>query len=294
MADPKLKPTRPIWQQYLSKYDVDGDGVTSGNELKFAAKQGLKSLWTNTKPIIDSMADTTGGAGINTPDGKATPGEYAMLAASFIVPGGASKGGVKSLIKKATTYLKGSGVVAKTASKNIASKSAKSINLQKQPLYTPTEELPHYGKMTGPNMGVNDIADMSKGGPVDKVIAATRAKGASYDKNLSGNFNWKPEMFRKMPDVSGRKMVDVNPGGGMESQRFYQSTGLAGKKLPDGSTSKGTWVPLEGFGESSGTNKWFIKSKSISEGSVIGPGWDDAYGSKVFKNMGKNITKMGY
>tara|TARA_R110000765_G_scaffold423482_1_gene532448 strand:- start:25 stop:972 length:948 start_codon:yes stop_codon:yes gene_type:complete len=122
MPDPKFKPTQPIWQKYLNKYDVNGDGVTSGDELKFAAKQGLKSLWTNTKPIIDSMADTTGGTGINTPDGKATPGEYAVLAASFIFPGSASKGGVRSLINKATNYLKGSGVVAKTASKNIVSK----------------------------------------------------------------------------------------------------------------------------------------------------------------------------
>lgn len=123
MKDPNQKKgTLPIWQKYLNKYDVNGDGVTSGDELKFAAKQGLKSLWSNTKPIIDSMADTTGGTGINTPDGKATPGEYAMLAASFMFPGSASKGGVRSLINKATNYLKGSGVVAKTASKNIVSK----------------------------------------------------------------------------------------------------------------------------------------------------------------------------
>jgi hypothetical protein len=135
---------------------------------------------------------------------------------------------------------------------------------------------------------------MSKGGPVDKVLAATRSKGAIYDTNLSGNFNWKPEMFRKMPDVGGRKMVDVNPGGSVPPQRFYQSTGLAGKKLPDGSTSKGTWVPLEGYGKSTAGKDWFIKGKSKSEGSVIGPGWDDAYGSKVFKNMGTNIKKMGY
>ena len=123
MKDPNQKKgTLPIWQKYLSKYDVNKDGVTSGKELKFAAKEGVKSLFSNVKPVVDSMADTTGGAGINTPDGKATPSEYIALAASFITPGGFSKGGVKSLVKKATNLFKGSGVVTKTASKNIISK----------------------------------------------------------------------------------------------------------------------------------------------------------------------------
>ena len=58
-------------------------------------------------------------------------------------------------------------------------------------------------------MGKLDNADFSKGGPVDKVLAATRSKGAIYDANLSGNFNWKPNMFRKMPDVGGVLLVKI-------------------------------------------------------------------------------------
>ena len=292
MADPKkglqLTPdpnnaSLPPWQKYLSKYDADGDGVTSGEEMRFGLKSSVNELFSKGKNFVSNMADgSMQGPGGNQPDGETTPAEYAMLAASFIGPGGFTKGGIKGLISKGRNFF------TKNTSKNIT--KAKSI--VKSP-YIP-KELPNYGDMRGVNMGKFDVADMSKGGPVDKVLAATRSKGAIYDANLSGNFNWKPNMFRKMPDVGGRKMVDVNPGGGVPSQRFYESTGLAGKKLPDGSTSKGTWVPLEGYGKSTTGKDWFIKGKSKSEGSVIGPGWDDAYGSKVFKNMGTNIKKMGY
>ena len=292
MADPKkglqLTPdpnnaSLPPWQKYLSKYDADGDGVTSGEEMRFGLKSSVNELFSKGKNFVSNMADGSmqGPAG-NQPDGETTPAEYAMLAASFIGPGGLAKGGMRGLLSKGKNFF------TKNTSKNIT--KAKSIV---KPPYVP-KELPNYGDMRGVNMGKFDVADMSKGGPVDKVLAATRSKGAIYDANLSGNFNWKPEMFRKMPDVGGRRMIDVNPGGGVPSQRLYESTGLAGKKLPDGSTSKGTWVPLEGYGKSTTGKDWFIKGKSKSEGSVIGPGWDDAYGSKVFKNMGTIIKKMGY
>tara|TARA_R110000765_G_scaffold96345_1_gene181510 strand:+ start:472 stop:1350 length:879 start_codon:yes stop_codon:yes gene_type:complete len=292
VADPKkglqLTPdpnnaSLPPWQKYLSKYDADGDGVTSGEEMRFGLKSSVNELFSKGKNFVSNMADGSmqGPAG-NQPDGETTPAEYAMLAASFIGPGGLAKGGMRGLLSKGKNFF------TKNTSKNIT--KAKSIV---KPPYVP-KELPNYGDMRGVNMGKFDVADMSKGGPVDKVLAATRSKGAIYDANLSGNFNWKPEMFRKMPDVGGRRMIDVNPGGGVPSQRLYESTGLAGKKLPDGSTSKGTWVPLEGYGKSTTGKDWFIKGKSKSEGSVIGPGWDDAYGSKVFKNMGTIIKKMGY
>jgi|TARA_R110000868_G_C10943064_1_gene767226 hypothetical protein len=283
VPDPKKNATLPPWQKYLSKYDVDGNGITSGKEISFAFKSAANELFSKGKNVVSSMADgSMQGPGGGQPDGETTPGEYAMLAASFIGPGGFTKGGIKGLISKGRNFF------TKNTSKNIT--KAKSIV---KPPYVP-KELPNYGDMRGVNMGKLDNADFSKGGPVDKVLAATRSKGAIYDANLSGNFNWKPNMFRKMPDVGGRKMVDVNPGGGVPSQRFYESTSLGNKKLLDGSSSKGTWVPLEGYGRSTDSKSWFIKGRASHEGSVIGPGWDEAYGSKVFKNMGTNIKKMGY
>jgi hypothetical protein len=292
--DPRHKSTLPLWQKYITQgvLDSNNDGKTNpeefATELVSDAKSAWSNLksgntWSNIKSGIATMADGSmqGPAG-NQPDGETTPAEYAMLAASFIGPGGLAKGGMRGLLSKGKNFF------TKNTSKNIT--KAKSIV---KPPYVP-KELPNYGDMRGVNMGKLDNADFSKGGPVDKVLAATRSKGAIYDANLSGNFNWKPNMFRKMPDVGGRKMVDVNPGGGLPSQRFYESTSLGNKKLLDGSSSKGTWVPLEGYGRSTDTKSWFIKGRASHEGSVIGPGWDDAYGSKVFKNMGTNIKKMGY
>ena len=259
MNDPnKKKETLPFWKKYLTPLGhtlLDVGGMVPGIG---AGADALNASWYASK------GDTVNAA----------------LSTAAIVPGlGQVATGTKYLNKLRKTFGFGANV-----------KKAKSI--VKSP-YVP-KELPNYGDMRGVNMGKLDNADFSKGGPVDKVLAATRSKGAIYDANLSGNFNWKPNMFRKMPDVGGRKMVDVNPGGGVPSQRFYESTSLGNKKLLDGSSSKGTWVPLEGYGRSTDSKSWFIKGRASHEGSVIGPGWDEAYGSSTFKNIGNLIKKYGY
>jgi len=264
LSDPnkeKTKESEPIWKKYLTTVGhtaLDIGGMIPGVG---AGADALNASWYASK------GDTVNAA----------------LSAAAIVPGlGQVATGAKYLNKLKKTFGFGTSV-----------KKAKTI--AKETPYIP-KELPNYGEMRGNNMGRLDVADFSKGGPVDKVLAATRAKGAVYDKSIGAgsDFVWKSNMFKKMPNIGGRKMVDVNPGGGVPSQRFYESTGLAGKKLADGSTSKGTWVPLEGYGKSISGKNWFIKGKSKSEGSVIGPGWDDAYGSETFKNMGNVIKKMGY
>ena len=102
MKDPK-KGTLPIWQQYLSKYDIDGDGVTSGKELKFAAQEGIKSLLKGGKNTLNTLADgsLSGPGGVqNAPDGVATPAEYIALGGSFITGGGLYKNLGKSLGSK--------------------------------------------------------------------------------------------------------------------------------------------------------------------------------------------------
>ena len=133
--------------------------------------------------------------------------------------------------------------------------------------YSP-KELPKY-----------EGVDMYDHNSVSGVLDATKAKGSMYD---NATINYDKSMFKEMPPVAGRKMMDVNPGNGLPSQRFYQSTGLAGKKLANGKTSKGTWTPLEGFGKGSkGQEGWFIK----------GDGWDKGYGSESFKKMGSIIDK---
>ena len=311
MPDPKKKPTLPFWQQHLSKLDANKDGITSGREILLGAKQGFKAwrniasnigapgtisgsnistgakvIKNNASTIGHTVLDLAGAAPlVGAPADAINASWYASegdttnaaLSSAAIIPGGQLVTGGKYVAKLRKVF--GFG---KNASKNVPNpKSPVTETSFKSKNTTPLKELPNYGDMRG----ANDIpADFSKGGPVDKIIQLTRNKGAIYDKNLSGNFNWTPKMFRRMPDVSGRRMVDVNPGGGIPPQRFYESTGLAGKKLPDGSTSKGTWVPLEGFGTNNGIKDWFIKTK----------GWDKGYGSEVMKNMGTHIKKMGY
>jgi len=144
--------------------------------------------------------------------------------------------------------------------------------------YTP-KELPHYG-------------DMTTSKAREKIFDITTAKGKIYDEKISDNFNWKPSMFRKMPTISGRKMVDVNPGQGIPPQRFYKSTSLGNKRFADGTSSKDHWIPLEGYGKNFKTDKWFIKKAGRREN--VKKGWDEGYGSKIFKNMGKQIKAFGY
>tara|TARA_R110001599_G_scaffold271483_1_gene472515 strand:+ start:61 stop:810 length:750 start_codon:yes stop_codon:yes gene_type:complete len=183
----------------------------------------------------------------------------AALSTAAIVPGlGQISTGAKYLNKLKKTFGFGTSV-----------KKAKTI--AKETPYIP-KELPNEG-----------LINQEK---LTSIINRSKSKGVIYDKNIGAgsDFVWKSNMFRKMPSIGGRKMVDVNPGGGIPSQRFYESTGLAGKKLADGSTSKGTWVPLEAFGTNRGIKKWFVKDK----------GWDQGYGSETFKNMGNLIKKMEY
>ena len=102
MPDPNNKNgTLPPWQKYLSKYDVDGDGITSGEEMGFALKSGFQELISRGKNVISSMADgSMQSSGGGQADGTTTPAEYAMLAASFIGPGGFAKSGVRGLLSK--------------------------------------------------------------------------------------------------------------------------------------------------------------------------------------------------
>ena len=98
MPDPNNKNgTLPPWQKYLSKYDVDGDGITSGEEMGFALKSGFQELISRGKNVISSMADgSMQSSGGGQADGTTTPAEYAMLAASFLTPGGGAKNAIKA------------------------------------------------------------------------------------------------------------------------------------------------------------------------------------------------------
>lgn len=131
------------------------------------------------------------------------------------------------------------------------------------------KKLPHYGKM-----------DSQK--TIDKVINVTKSRGKMYDDVYTKKpWKWSSKNFTKVPSVSGREMIDLNVKG-LPPQRFYKSTGLGGKNLKSGQSSKGKWVPLEGFGSRPGVKDWFIKSK----------GWDEGYGSKLFKDIDLFIDKF--
>tara|TARA_R110001592_G_scaffold42641_1_gene138429 strand:+ start:119 stop:922 length:804 start_codon:yes stop_codon:yes gene_type:complete len=224
------KGTLPIWQKYLSKYDVNKDGVTSGKELKFAAKEGIKSLFSNVKPVVDSMADTTGGAGINTPDGKATPSEYVALAASFITPGGFLKGGGKSLASKTKNLFKGNKVVSKTTSKN--------------------SNFKHFG-----NTEFKDIKNITN---------ITRSKAQLLDKA-----NLKNAKFTPFSTNTPRMGMKVDFGDGL-TQNYYNSSSLGNKKFTQGiNKGKGTfdkWIAFEGKANLPNNKNWFVKEADFETG----------------------------
>tara|TARA_R110000803_G_scaffold201009_1_gene265652 strand:+ start:56 stop:1261 length:1206 start_codon:yes stop_codon:yes gene_type:complete len=114
--DPRHKSTLPLWQKYITQgvLDSNNDGKTNpeefATELVSDAKSAWSNLksgntWSNIKSGIATMADGSmqGPAG-NQPDGETTPAEYAMLAASFIGPGGLAKGGMRSLLSKGKNF----------------------------------------------------------------------------------------------------------------------------------------------------------------------------------------------
>ena len=115
---------------------------------------------------------------------------------------------------------------------------------------TPPRKLPHYG----------DIKTQKN---IDDVINVTKARGKMYDDLYAKKpWQWGSRNFTKAPSISGREMVDLSVKG-LPPQRFYRSTGLGGKTIK-GKSSKGKWVPLEGFGDLSKMSpqhakKWFVK-----------------------------------
>ena len=131
------------------------------------------------------------------------------------------------------------------------------------------KKIPHYGKISS-QKNIDDILDV------------TKSRGKMYDDLYTKKpWQWSSKNFTKAPSVSGREMIQLNVKG-LPPQRFYKSTGWGGKSLKSGQSSKGKWVPLEGFGNRPGIQNWFIKGK----------GWDQGYGSKLFKDIDHYISKF--
>lgn len=113
--------------------------------------------------------------------------------------------------------------------------------------------------------------------------------GREFDRMGVGtnpNVNYSIE---DMGEVSGRKIVRIRAEDGT-SQLFYKSSGLAGKKMPDGKGTKGLWQPFGGFTDASSkgmSKQWFIKKSKENPGSPHG--FEDYYGSKSFKAISDHI-----
>ena len=48
-----------------------------------------------------------------------------------------------------------------------------------------------------------------------------------------------------------------------EHQLYWKSTGKAGKKMPDGSSTEGKWFPFEALMKTSETDNYFLKGKDV-------------------------------
>ena len=262
---PALTPTpQPDKLPYITEYEDAQTGTTDFPTVESRADTG------NTREAARGATELAGYIpGLNVPAQAAlaaddlSQGNYrgAAINAAFALP----------LVKP---IAKGAKILSKAGkyAKNLFNKSkAKAVTNTAKP-YTP-QELPNY------NVDITDRAG------VENVLNITKHKGKMLDESLPSDFQYKASMFRKMPTISGRKMVDFNPDiKGLPSQRFYKSTGLGGKLNKAGQSSEGMWVPLEGFGKNKFTKGWFVK----------GQGWDEGYGSQTFKNMGKQIKAFGY
>lgn len=275
---PKPTSTRqPSKLPYITEYEDVQTGTTDFPTVESRADAG------NTREAARGATELAGYIpGLNVPAQAAlaaddlSRGDYrgAAVNAAFALPLVKPIAKGAKMLSKAGKYAK--NLFNKSKAKAVTN-TAKAVTNTAKP-YTP-KELPHYGDVSDPQVR-------------EKIFDITTSRGKIYDEKISDNFNWKPSMFRKMPTISGRKMVDVNPGQGIPPQRFYKSIGAGKKFFADGTSSKGHWVPLEGYGKIGRANEWFIKKSGRKE-NVKG-GWDEGYGSKTFFNMGKQIKAFGY
>ncbi len=285
---PALTPTpQPDKLPYITEYEDAQTGTTDFPTVESRADTG------NTREAARGVTELAGYIpGLNVPAQAAltaddlSQGNYrgAAINAAFALPLVKPIAKGAKILSKVGKYAK--NFLNKGGAKAITNTGgAKAITNTAKP-YTP-KELPHYGDMRDPR-NLKFINPEKTG----KIFDITTSRGKIYDEKISDNFNWEPSMFRKMPTIGGRKMVDVNPGQGIPPQRFYKSLGAGKKFFADGTSSQGHWIPLEGYGKSPNTDKWFIKKSGRKE-NVRG-GWDEGYGSKAFFNMGKQIKAFGY
>lgn len=303
---------KSMFQKFLGKYDVNDDGTTSGEELKFAAKEGIKSLWSDAKPAIDSMADTGGGDGINVPDGKASIPEYAMLAAGFIMPGGSSKNVTRGIISKAKSFFN-KGVISKTAvNKNVVNNVSNKVPKFKMNHQQLDESFTLHGAQS-------QMVKNAKGEVVDVgaqnywYTPVKNSKGEAVIKKNGKPFTQqdaaKQNLFSAADDINnaekgamefkykgteaGRDVMQVSVirNGQKKDISMIASTSGGGKTLD--------WVnPATGKKHkvgSRGINYPAIdKSQVISNGEKTGAahwykdhGWETGYGIEDFDKLGK-------
>jgi len=82
--------------------------------------------------------------------------------------------------------------------------------------------------------------------------------------------------------VSGRTVVEVKLPNG-QTQLFYKSSGLAGKKGAGAAgTTEGMWQPYGGHADIGGNKGWFIKDK----------GYENFYDSKSFRDISGNLDRI--
>jgi hypothetical protein len=81
---------------------------------------------------------------------------------------------------------------------------------------------------------------------------------------------------------SGRQIAEVALPNG-QSQLFYKSSGLAGKKgIGKGGTTEGLWQPYGGHASIGATDNWFIKDA----------GYENFYGSNSFKAIANKLDEI--
>lgn len=118
-------------------------------------------------------------------------------------------------------------------------------------------------------------------------LQGLRERGALLDKNFGDYPASKflsDDAVEYMGSYSGRPVVGVQMPDRENPLHYYLSSGLAGKKKVDGSSSRGTWVPFPGWSdnylESGFVRNWFNKDA----------GWENAYDSRVMQSISDELT----
>ena len=128
--------------------------------------------------------------------------------------------------------------------------------------------------------GIPNYGNSAQG--IDDALSAMKSQGKYLDEIGFNVDNVIAPNVINHGNKFGRQIAEVALPNG-QSQLFYKSSGLAGKKgIGKGGTTEGLWQPYGGHATNNGTKNWFIKDS----------GYENFYDSNSFKAIAEKLDEI--